>query len=59
MNCGQLEYGPQRLKHRERNVLVLAAGRLTVVRCFDAALAGGVQALSQPDCRAYSRPQRR
>jgi len=43
----QLEYG-QRLKHRERNVLSGGAGVSTGRALFDAALAGGAQALAQP-----------
>jgi formimidoylglutamate deiminase len=43
----QLEYG-QRLKHRERNVLSGGAGISTGRALFDAALAGGGQALAQP-----------
>jgi len=43
----QLEYG-QRLKHRERNVLSGGAGASTGRALFDAALAGGAQALAQP-----------
>jgi len=43
----QLEYG-QRLKHRERNVLSGGPGVSTGRALFDAALAGGVQALAQP-----------
>jgi formimidoylglutamate deiminase len=43
----QLEYG-QRLKHRERNVLSGGAGISTGRALFDAALAGGAQALAQP-----------
>ena len=42
----QLEYG-QRLKHRERNVLSRGAGVSTGRTLFDAALAGGGQALAQ------------
>jgi formiminoglutamate deiminase len=42
----QLEYG-QRLKHRERNVLSRGAGISTGRALFDAALAGGTQALAQ------------
>ena len=40
----QLEYA-QRLTHRERNVLALAEGRSTGRVLFDAALAGGSQAI--------------
>jgi formimidoylglutamate deiminase len=43
----QLEYG-QRLKHRERNVLSGGPGISTGRALFDAALAGGAQALAQP-----------
>lgn len=43
----QLEYG-QRLKHRERNVLSGGPGASTGRALFDAALAGGAQALAQP-----------
>ena len=43
----QLEYG-QRLKHRERNVLSGDPGTSTGRTLFDAALAGGAQALAQP-----------
>ena len=43
----QLEYG-QRLKHRQRNVLSGGAGESTGRALFDAALAGGAQALAQP-----------
>jgi formimidoylglutamate deiminase len=43
----QLEYG-QRLKHRERNVLSGGPGVSTGRALFDAALAGGAQALGQP-----------
>jgi len=43
----QLEYG-QRLKHRERNVLSDGPGASTGRALFDAALAGGAQALAQP-----------
>jgi len=43
----QLEYG-QRLKHRERNVLSRGPGASTGRTLFDAALAGGGQALAQP-----------
>ena len=43
----QLEYG-QRLKHRERNVLSGGSGISTGRALFDAALAGGAQALAQP-----------
>jgi formimidoylglutamate deiminase len=43
----QLEYG-QRLKHRERNVLSRGSGVSTGRALFDAALAGGAQALAQP-----------
>jgi formimidoylglutamate deiminase len=43
----QLEYG-QRLKHRERNVLSAGPGISTGRALFDAALAGGAQALAQP-----------
>src|SRR5260370_3670848 len=43
----QLEYG-QRLKHRERNVLSGGPGISTGRALFDAALAGGTQALAQP-----------
>ena len=43
----QLEYG-QRLKHRERNVLSRGPGASTGRALFDAALAGGGQALAQP-----------
>src|SRR5437588_4825294 len=43
----QLEYG-QRLKHRERNVLSGGPGISTGRALFDAALAGGTQALVQP-----------
>ena len=43
----QLEYG-QRLKHRARNVLSGGAGISTGRALFDAALAGGAQALAQP-----------
>lgn len=43
----QLEYG-QRLKHRERNVLSGGPGISTGRTLFDAALAGGTQALAQP-----------
>jgi len=43
----QLEYG-QRLKHRERNVLSGGRGVSTGRALFDAALAGGAQALAQP-----------
>jgi formimidoylglutamate deiminase len=43
----QLEYG-QRLKHRERNVLSRGPGVSTGRALFDAALAGGGQALAQP-----------
>ena len=43
----QLEYG-QRLKHRERNVLSGGPGISTGRTLFDAALAGGAQALAQP-----------
>jgi formimidoylglutamate deiminase len=43
----QLEYG-QRLKHRERNVLSGGPGISTGRTLFDAALAGGAQALMQP-----------
>lgn len=42
----QLEYG-QRLKHRERNVLSRGPGVSTGRVLFDAALAGGMQALAQ------------
>jgi formimidoylglutamate deiminase len=42
----QLEYG-QRLKHRERNVLSRGPGVSTGRALFDAALAGGIQALAQ------------
>jgi formiminoglutamate deiminase len=42
----QLEYG-QRLKHRERNVLSLRPRVSTGRALFDAALAGGTQALAQ------------
>ncbi|WJR77307.1 formimidoylglutamate deiminase [Bradyrhizobium sp. NP1] len=42
----QLEYG-QRLKHRERNVLSGGPGVSTGRALFDAALAGGAQALAQ------------
>jgi formimidoylglutamate deiminase len=42
----QLEYG-QRLKHRERNVLSHGPGVSTGRALFDAALAGGTQALAQ------------
>ena len=42
----QLEYG-QRLKHRERNVLSRGPGVSTGRALFDAALAGGTQALAQ------------
>ena len=42
----QLEYG-QRLKHRERNVLSRGPAVSTGRALFDAALAGGVQALAQ------------
>ena len=43
----QLEYG-QRLTHRERNVLSGGPGVSTGRALFDAALAGGAQALAQP-----------
>jgi len=43
----QLEYG-QRLKHRTRNVLSEGPGISTGRTLFDAALAGGTQALAQP-----------
>ena len=43
----QLEYG-QRLKHRARNVLSGGAGRSTGRTLFDAAVAGGAQAMAQP-----------
>lgn len=43
----QLEYG-QRLKHRARNVLSGGPGVSTGRALFDAALAGGAQALAQP-----------
>ncbi|SHN84219.1 formimidoylglutamate deiminase [Bradyrhizobium erythrophlei] len=43
----QLEYG-QRLKRRERNVLSAGPGISTGRALFDAALAGGAQALAQP-----------
>ncbi|WP_315755198.1 MULTISPECIES: formimidoylglutamate deiminase [unclassified Bradyrhizobium] len=43
----QLEYG-QRLSHRERNVLTSGPGASTGRTLFDAALAGGAQALAQP-----------
>jgi formimidoylglutamate deiminase len=43
----QLEYG-QRLKRRERNVLSGGLGASTGRALFDAALAGGAQALAQP-----------
>lgn len=43
----QLEYG-QRLKYRERNVLSGGAGVSTGRALFDAARAGGAQALAQP-----------
>jgi formimidoylglutamate deiminase len=43
----QLEYG-QRLTHRERNVLTSGANVSTGRTLFDAALAGGAQALAQP-----------
>jgi formimidoylglutamate deiminase len=43
----QLEFG-QRLKHRERNVLSAGPGISTGRALFDAALAGGAQALAQP-----------
>ena len=43
----QLEYG-QRLRHRERNVLSDGSGISTGRALFDAALAGGAQALAQP-----------
>jgi formimidoylglutamate deiminase len=43
----QLEYG-QRLKHRQRNVLSAGPGISTGRTLFDAALAGGAQALAQP-----------
>jgi len=43
----QLEYG-QRLKHRARNVLSGGPGISTGRALFDAALAGGAQALAQP-----------
>jgi formimidoylglutamate deiminase len=43
----QLEYG-QRLKHRERNVLSGGPGISTGRTLFNAALAGGAQALMQP-----------
>ena len=43
----QLECG-QRLKHRERNVLSGGPGISTGRALFDAALAGGAQALAQP-----------
>ncbi|WOH65210.1 formimidoylglutamate deiminase [Bradyrhizobium sp. BWA-3-5] len=43
----QLEYG-QRLRHRERNVLSGGPGISTGRTLFDAALAGGAQALAQP-----------
>jgi formiminoglutamate deiminase len=43
----QLEYG-QRLKHRQRNVLSGGPGISTGRALFDAALAGGMQALAQP-----------
>jgi formimidoylglutamate deiminase len=43
----QLEYG-QRLRHRERNVLSSGPGISTGRALFDAALAGGAQALAQP-----------
>jgi formimidoylglutamate deiminase len=43
----QLEYG-QRLKHHERNVLSGGPGVSTGRALFDAALAGGGQALAQP-----------
>jgi len=43
----QLEYG-QRLKYRERNVLSGGPGVSTGRALFDAALAGGAQALAQP-----------
>jgi formiminoglutamate deiminase len=42
----QLEYG-QRLKHRKRNVLSRGPGVSTGRALFDAALAGGTQALAQ------------
>jgi len=42
----QLEYG-QRLKHRERNVLSRGPGVSTGRALFDAAVAGGTQALAQ------------
>jgi formimidoylglutamate deiminase len=42
-----LEYG-QRLKHRERNVLSGGRGVSTGRAMFDAALIGGMQALTQP-----------
>ncbi|MBV8801199.1 MAG: formimidoylglutamate deiminase [Alphaproteobacteria bacterium] len=42
-----VEYG-QRLKNRSRNVLALSEGESTGRRLFDAALAGGAQALGQP-----------
>jgi formimidoylglutamate deiminase len=43
----QLEYG-QRLTHGERNVLSAGPGASTGRALFDAALAGGAQALGQP-----------
>src|SRR5262249_427776 len=43
----QLEYG-QRLRHRERNVLSGGPRVSTGRALFDAALAGGAQALAQP-----------
>ncbi|MGJ5179154.1 formimidoylglutamate deiminase [Bradyrhizobium oligotrophicum] len=43
----QLEYG-QRLTHRERNVLTSGPNASTGRTLFDAALAGGAQALAQP-----------
>src|SRR5262245_39343336 len=43
----QLEYA-QRLKHRERNVLSGGPGASTGRALFEAALAGGAQALAQP-----------
>jgi formiminoglutamate deiminase len=43
----QLEYG-QRLARRARNVMALAEGESTGRRTFEAALAGGAQALQQP-----------
>lgn len=45
----QLEYG-QRLKHHERNVLSRGPGVSTGRALFDAALAGGAQALAQSSC---------